>query len=145
KNAVVKLETARIHRNLERHGIEFVTGEGRLTGGHTVEATTPDGTRKLESQFVLVATGSSPYRPPGIPDDDQSVHDADGILHLDHLPRSLVVIGGGVIGCEYACMFAALGVDVHLVDPRPRLLPFLDSEMGERLANAMTHAGIRLL
>src|SRR5881628_3677146 len=79
KNAVVKLETARIHRNLERHGIEFVTGEGRLTDGHTVEATTPDGTRMFESQFVLVATGSSPYRPAGIPD-DRSVHDADGIL-----------------------------------------------------------------
>src|SRR5207247_6584784 len=120
-------------------------GEGRLTGGHTVEATTPDGTRKLESQFVLVATGSSPYRPPGIPDDDQSVHDADGILHLDHLPRSLVVIGGGVIGCEYACMFAALGVQVTLVEKRPRLLDYFDPEIVELLCRQVEASGVTMM
>ncbi len=72
------------------------------------------------------------------------MHDADTILRIDHLPRSLAVIGGGVVGCEYACMFAALGVRVHLVDGRPTLLPFLDREMGERLAEAMRGLGIEL-
>jgi NAD(P) transhydrogenase len=144
KNAVVALETERIHRNLERHGIELVSGDGRLVDGHTVEVATSEGARSLKSEFVLIATGSAPYRPTGIPYDDPGVHDADGILGLDHLPSSLVVIGGGVIGCEYACMFAALGLDVHLIDPRPRLLPFLDTEMGNRLARAMTRLGIEV-
>src|SRR6185295_19182590 len=89
-------------------------------------------------------TGSSPFRPPGIPYGDEDVHDADGILRIHRLPRSMAVIGAGVIGCEYACMFAALGVEVHLIDPRPGLLPFLDAEMGERLADAMTTLGVRL-
>jgi NAD(P) transhydrogenase len=144
KNSVVSLETSRIHRNLERHGIELVTGDAVVVDGHTVEVVTPDGTRRLRSEFVLIATGSSPFRPGRIPYDDPGVHDADGILQLDDLPRSLVVIGGGVIGCEYACMFAALGVAVDLIDPRPRLLPFLDREMGERLAAAMTRLGVQL-
>jgi len=101
---------------------------------HSVEVDGPDGTRTLHTDVVLVATGSSPHRPAGIPYDDPDVDDADGILRIERLPRSLAVIGGGVIGCEYACMFAAMGVEVHLIDPRPGLLPFLDREMGERLA-----------
>src|SRR6185503_2106881 len=99
---------------------------------------------RLTAGVILVATGSSPYRPPGIPYGDEDVHDADGILRIHRLPRSMAVIGGGVIGCEYACMFAALGVELHLIDPRPGLLPFLDAEMGERLADAMTTLGVRL-
>ncbi len=144
KDAVVRLETARIHANLERHGIELIRGEGRLESPHVVEVATAEGNRTLEAEFVLLATGSSPYRPPGIPYEDEGVHDADGILQIDRLPARLVVIGGGVIGCEYACMFAALGVEVHLIEPRPGLLPFLDTEMGERLAAAMTTLGVRL-
>jgi NAD(P) transhydrogenase len=109
-----------------------------------VEVETAGGTERLEGEVVLIATGSSPYHPPGIPFHDPDVHDADGILRIDRLPRSLAVVGGGVVGCEYACMFAALGVQVHLVDGRPGLLPFLDREMGERLAAAMEGLGITL-
>jgi NAD(P) transhydrogenase len=144
KDAVRRLELERIHTNLERHGIDLIRGEGRLVDPRTVEATTSDGVVRLTADVILVATGSSPYRPPGIPYDDDDVHDADGILRIHRLPRSMAVIGGGVIGCEYACMFAALGVKVHLVDPRPGLLPFLDREMGERLADAMRSLGVQL-
>ncbi len=144
KNVVEGLETARIHANLERHKIELIAGVGRLTGPTTVAVTQHGGERVLEAEFILLVTGSSPHRPAGIPYDDEDVHDADGILRIDHLPSTLVVIGAGVIGCEYACMFAALGVQVHLIDPRPALLPFLDAEMGERLAEAMTTLGVRL-
>ena len=144
KEVVEGTETERIHANLERHKIELIRGEGRVTGATTVTVSGPDGERQLEAEFILIVTGSSPHRPQGVPYDDEDVHDADGILQIDHLPRTLVVIGGGVIGCEYACMFAALGVDVHLIDPRPALLPFLDAEMGERLAEAMTALGVRL-
>jgi NAD(P) transhydrogenase len=144
KNVVEGLETERIHANLERHKIELIRGQGRLVSPHEVAVHQPEGDRRLESEFVLLVTGSSPYRPSGIPYDDEEVYDADGILQIDRLPTRLLVIGGGVIGCEYACMFAALGVEVHLVDPRPALLPFLDAEMGERLAAAMTTLGVRL-
>ena len=144
KEVVEGLETQRIHANLERHKIDLIQGVGRVTGANTVSVAGPDGERHLEAEFILIVTGSSPHRPEGLPFDDEDVHDADGILQIDHLPRTLVVIGGGVIGCEYACMFAALGVEVHLIDPRPALLPFLDAEMGERLAEAMTALGVRL-
>ena len=145
KDAVRRLELERIHTNIDRHGIDLVPGTGRLIDPHTVEVISADGvTRRLTAQVILVATGSSPYRPPGIPYDDEDVHDADGILRIHRLPSSMAVIGGGVIGCEYACMFAALGVQVHLIDPRPGLLPFLDTEMGERLAAAMRSYGITL-
>ncbi len=145
KDAVRRLELERIHTNIDRHGIDLVPGTGRLIDPHTVEVIPADGaTKRLTAQVILVATGSSPYRPPGIPYDDEDVHDADGILRIHRLPSSMAVIGGGVIGCEYACMFAALGVQVHLIDPRPGLLPFLDTEMGERLAAAMRSYGITL-
>ena len=144
KDAVRRLELERIHTNIDRHGIDLVPGTGRLIDPHTVEVISADGARRLTAQVILVATGSSPYRPPGIPYDDEDVHDADGILRIHRLPSSMAVIGGGVIGCEYACMFAALGVQVHLIDPRPGLLPFLDTEMGERLAAAMRSYGITL-
>ena len=144
KDAVRELETERIHRNLDRHGVELIRGEGRLADPHTVEVVTPGGLERLHGRVILIATGSSPYRPRGIPYEDGDVHDADGILRIERLPRSLAVIGGGVIGCEYACMFAALDVEVHLVDHRPGLLPFLDTEMGERLAAAMERLGIAL-
>jgi NAD(P) transhydrogenase len=144
KDTVLRLETERIRKNLDRHGIELAHGAGRLVDAHTVEVTGHEGIERLGAEVVLIATGSSPYRPPGIPYDDEAVHDADGILRIEHLPPSLAVIGGGVIGCEYACMFAALGTEVHLIDPRPGLLPFLDAEMGERLAEAMERLGVRL-
>jgi NAD(P) transhydrogenase len=144
KDAVRELEVQRIHANLDRHGIELVRGEARLADPHTVEVATAGGVRRLRSDVVLIATGSSPHHPPGIPYDDPDVHDADGILRIDRLPTSMALIGGGVIGCEYACMFAALGVEVHLIDPRPGLLPFLDREMGERLGAAMEGLGVRM-
>jgi NAD(P) transhydrogenase len=142
KNAVRELETARILNNLDRHGIEQVRGEACFVEPHTIEVAGREGRRRLATQVCLIATGSSPFRPAGIPHDDPDVHDSDAFLGIDRLPDSLTVLGGGVIGCEYASVFAALGVDVHLVDPRPRLLPFLDLEMGERLLDAMTAHGV---
>jgi NAD(P) transhydrogenase len=91
-----------------------------------------------------VATGSTPYRPPGIPFDDPRVFDSDEIVDLTSIPSSLVISGGGVIGCEYACLFAALGVEVTLVERRPRLLTFLDDEIADRLVGSMAALPVRL-
>ena len=96
----------------------------------------------MTSEFFLVATGSAPFRPSNIPFEDEDIDDSDTILVLGRLPKKMVVIGGGVIGCEYATLFAAMKVEVTLVEGRARLLPFLDLEMGERLRGAMQHLGI---
>ncbi|MBL8739662.1 MAG: FAD-dependent oxidoreductase [Myxococcales bacterium] len=98
--------------------------------------------RKVTAANILVATGSVPHRPPDIPWDDPNVEDSDTILELEEMPRRMVVIGAGVIGCEYASMFAALGVNVTLIDKRNELLPFLDMEMSEALRVAFVTMGI---
>jgi NAD(P) transhydrogenase len=143
KDTVRHLETARIVRNLEAHGIEEVHGHGRLIDAHTVEVSRGTSTRKLTAEAILIATGSHPVHPAGIPFEDPDVHDSDSILGIKRLPDSLTVLGGGVVGCEYASLFAALGVDVYLVEGRSRLLPFLDLEMGERLLRAMIDHGVK--
>jgi NAD(P) transhydrogenase len=142
KDAVRRLEVERMIRNLEAHGVEQIHGEARFIDSGTIEVTGPGGARRLSSEVFLIATGSHPFRPPSIPFEDPDVHDSDNILGIDRLPSSLVVLGGGVVGCEYTSMFAALGVEVHLVERRPSLLPFLDHEMGELLLEAMTHLGV---
>jgi NAD(P) transhydrogenase len=142
KNAVRDLETDRMLRNIERHHIETVRGDARFLDLRTVEVAGPAGLRTLTAPVTLIATGSRPFHPPGIPFEDPDVYDSTEILGIGRSPASLTVLGGGVIGCEYASMFAALGVDVHLIESRPRLLPFLDLEMGERLQNAMATLGV---
>ncbi|MCS6798321.1 MAG: Si-specific NAD(P)(+) transhydrogenase [Myxococcota bacterium] len=145
KTAIAQAEAEQMRANLERHGVEIVYGRARLLDGHRVQVVQPDGTsRLLEGRYVLLATGSVPRRPEDIDFDDTHVHDSDEILTLERLPRSLVVLGGGVIGCEYACMFAALGVRVTLVDTRPQILPFLDAEIVQRLCEAMGRLGIEM-
>jgi NAD(P) transhydrogenase len=143
KDAVRRLESERILRNLEAHGVEQILGEARFIEGTTIEIAGEGGVRRVSAEVVLIATGSHPFRPPSIPFDDPDVHDSNDILGIARLPSSLAVLGGGVIGCEYASMFAALGVEVHLVEAGSSLLPFLDHEMGERLLPAMAHLGVR--
>jgi len=142
KDAVRDLEVARIRHNLDRHGVELVHGDARLRDANTVDVL-EDGrvVRSLSSAIILVATGSAPYQPPHIPFGEH-VADSDSILELDRLPRRMVVLGGGVIGCEYASMFAAMHVKVTLLEGRDRLLPFLDAEMGSRLQASLEALGV---
>ncbi len=143
KNAVREQETDRMLGNLARHGIELVHGSARLLDAGTVEVTDERGERRrMVTDVILIVTGSSPFRPPGIPFEDPDVHDSDNILEIDHVPTSLAVLGGGVIGCEYASMFAVLGTDVHLIERREPLLPFLDAEIVERMTAGMRDLGV---
>lgn len=135
-----------VRANLERHGIELVHGVARLGPDRSVEVRGSDGSeRTLRAKVILVATGSRPFRPDSVPFDDPGVHDSDTILGIDHLPASLVVIGGGPVGCEYASIFTALGVQVTLVDRAERLMPFLDGEASEQMRACFTDMGMRLL
>src|SRR5262245_43916078 len=124
-NAVTALMQGTVRANLERHGIELIHGTARLERGRQVFVSMADGgSRHVHARAVLIATGSRPFRPSAVPFDDPDVHDSDTILDIEHPFRSIVVIGGGPIGCEYASIFNALGIEVTLVDVGPRLLPF---------------------
>jgi NAD(P) transhydrogenase len=143
KNAVRELEVARIKWNLERHNVAFLHGHARFVDPHTIELGGAEGaSRRISSEVFIVATGSKPFHPPDIPFDDEDVDDSDTILQIDRLPKTMLVVGGGVIGCEYAAMFAAMHVNVTLVEGRPRLLGFLDVEIAERLRGAMHALGV---
>ena len=133
----------RIWESLQLNDIHVFRGDGSFTGPHTVCVEREQGGPvTLEGDFVLIATGSSPVHPPGFAFEDERIHDSDEILNLVRLPRSMAVVGAGVIGSEYACTFAALGVQVHVIDGRDALLPFLDRELSEALLAGMKRLGI---
>jgi NAD(P) transhydrogenase len=143
KDAVRRLEVERIRWNLERHSVALLQGVGSFVDPHTIEINaTGKAPTRITAEYALIATGSEPFRPENVPFDDCDVDDSDTVLGLDRLPTRLVVLGAGVIGSEYACMFAALGVEVVLVEGRDELLPFLDREFAERLRQAMASLGI---
>src|SRR3954452_2760794 len=142
KNAISAAESRSFRKNLARHDVQYVPGRGRLLDAHTVCVDSAAGERRLRGDFILIATGSKPHRPADIDFADTWIHDSDEILTINDLPTSLTILGGGVIGCEYACMFAALGVGITLVDARSEILPFLDAEIVARLKAAMLKMGI---
>jgi NAD(P) transhydrogenase len=139
-------ERARLETRLQRHCVELIYGEASFVDPHTVAVRGRDGAKTLYyGEKILIATGSRPVRPAEFPFEDDRVHDSDEILDLKELPKKLVVVGAGVIGSEYACMFAALGTEVIVVDGRNELLSFLDKEISAALLQAMTGNGIRFL
>lgn len=144
KNVIAASEAARIRKSLLRHGVTYFEGTARFEGPRTVVVDHGQHVRRLDAEFVLVATGSRPLRPKEIDFSSDRIHDSDEILGIDLLPERMVVLGGGVIGCEYACMFAALGSRVTLVDSRDKILPFLDDELVERLVSSMRALGVEL-
>jgi NAD(P) transhydrogenase len=134
----------RRHREgqLRTNKVEIFHGAATFVDPNTVRIA-PD--TLLRGEKILIATGSSPVRPPEFPFEHPRVHDSDEILEIGALPKTLAVIGAGVIGAEYACTFAALGVEVHLIDGRDSLLGFLDREISENIQRAMTEAGIHFI
>ncbi|MBI3670114.1 MAG: Si-specific NAD(P)(+) transhydrogenase [Acidobacteria bacterium] len=146
KDVVVELEREKVQQNLGAHHIDLFRGTASFEDPHTVAVATSQGkTLHLGGEVILIATGSRPHRPAEIPFDEKHVFDSDTILEMDRIPQSLVVVGGGVIGCEYASIFTALGVQVALVDARDRLLPFLDAEISERLRARLAELGLQCL
>ena len=144
KSHIAGSESLRIRANLERHRVAYLQGFGRLAGAHAVDVFSKEGTQRLHAQVILVATGSRPSNPKEFDFNDDRIHDSDEILTIERIPGSLTILGAGVIGCEYACMFAALGVKVTLVDARAALLTFLDDEMVAQLTASMRRMGIEL-
>ena len=139
ERAVVESEWERIQQNLDRHGIVTVNGMARFIGPNAIEVHQyRNPPRRLTGEIILVTTGSAPLRPAIFPFDDEVIVDSDSVLRLPAIPARMIVVGGGVIGCEYACIFGALGCKVTLVNALPRLLRQLDPDASEALATAMT-------
>lgn len=135
----VKLRTTLYARNR----IDVIFGQARFSGQGIIEVTTPMGSREvIEYDNAVIATGSRPYRPADVDFNHPRVYDSDTVLSMQHTPRRIVIYGGGVIGCEYASIFAGLGVKVDLVDSKSRLLSFLDSEISDALSYHLRDQGV---
>ena len=129
----------------DRNGVEIIQGSASFVGKNRVRVANRNGEEILEGEKIVIATGSRPRRPSNIPIDDRVIVDSDSLLDLDKIPKSLAIIGSGVIGCEYATIFAALGTKVTIVDRRDKLLRFLDDDILDTLCNAMRNRGIRVM
>lgn len=142
---VVQRELEIVNEALDHYRIDVFKGTARLVDPHTVAVWSQgEPERLISGAFVIIATGSSPSRPADVPFDRESVFDSDTILSLPRMPRSMVVLGAGVVGIEYASIFAALGLKVRLIDTRDRLLPYLDREIVGLLGRELAELGITL-
>src|SRR5215472_7904812 len=145
--SVCDAREGRVRANLERHGIDVFEGDASLASAHEVKVRSRDTNAPeitLRSEFVVVATGSRPVRPPSIPFDGENVFCTDTILTMKELPSSMVVIGGGAVGAEYASIFVALDVTVHLIEERKTLLDFIDEEISRHLSAELARRGVVL-
>jgi NAD(P) transhydrogenase len=147
RGLVTGREHSRIRASLNRAGVEQFRGTASFADPHTIRVKIPGAGgafQELRADVVLLATGSRPFHPPQYTIDNVRVYDSDSILMLDRVPRSLAVLGGGVAGCEYASLFAALGVHVSLIDSKERLLPWLDAELSHSMEDLFATGGIDL-
>lgn len=143
-NHIMQIEIETIKSQLQRNHVETIYGHAHFVDAHTVEIFSAAGVvRKSAEQFVI-AVGARPYRPPHVAFNSETIFDSDDVLNLKKLPRDMTVVGGGVIGTEYASMFAALGVNVTVVDQRKRLLGFVDEELIDCFHYQMRSMGVRL-
>jgi NAD(P) transhydrogenase len=143
-DVVMRREREVVRAQLGRNGIELLDGEGYLESPTRVRVTGKGGTRVLETRFVAIAVGTVPGIPPGIDVDHEGVLTSDDILSLRKLPRTLAMVGAGVIGLEYATMFGALGVEVTLLDMRETLLEMVDREIVDALTTQVRELGVTL-
>ena len=131
---VVKQELDLISDQMKRNGVDMFFGTARFKSPHSIQiATTPDSEVTVATETVVIAVGTKPARPDHIPFTFGRIIDSDEILHLKNIPRTMVVVGGGVIGCEYSSIFATLDVEITLIESRERILEFADREVIDHL------------
>ena len=134
---VVENEVGVTQDQLKRNGVDVMHGTGKFLDAHHLRVENGNGFAEIEGEYVVIATGTKPAKNPKVPINGRNIIDSDQILSMPQIPKTLIVVGGGVIGVEYACMFATLGVRVIIVEKRPRLLEFADTEMVEALSYQM--------
>ncbi len=131
---VIKTEIDVTQAQLARNGIEVLTGVASFISPNKLAVTNTRGTNEITGDIIIIGTGTKPAASAKVPINSQTIINSDQILDMPNVPRSLIVVGGGVIGVEYTCMFATLGVRVTLIEKRPRLLEFADQEIVEALS-----------
>lgn len=141
---VIHAEVDTVRRHLASNGVELIRGWGRFRDEKSLDVITLHTTETLSADFFVIAVGTRPAKPRSVPFDQSDIITSDELLHLQALPRSIIVVGGGVIGTEYASMLAALGVKVTIVESRPRLLDFVDAEIAEALQYHLRQLGTTL-
>ncbi len=141
---VINGELVVIRDAFDRNNIDLIWGEAHFEGPNLLQVQRHEESELITADKFVVAVGTKPAKPSHVPFDDQTVFCSDSFLKLRHLPKSIIVVGGGVIGCEYACIMATLGVRVTLVEGRHQVLGFLDHEMAEAFQYHMRRMGITL-
>ena len=145
KKVVQTTVESEVRRNFEVHHVDVIHGRASFRDSHILEINTPQGVTAVRGEYILIATGSYPFHPPGIPFDGELVHDSDTILQIKRIPKTLAIVGAGVIGCEYATIFATMGTKVSLINDRDKVMPFLDNEISLELVEQMRKIGIEIL
>lgn len=140
-NYVISRETDVIRHQLRRNRVEVVSGEAAFEGPHTLTVSSGGNVVRVESDKVVIATGTTPAPYRGFDADGETVIDSDDILSLKEVPRTMTVVGAGVVGIEYASIFAALGSEVTVVERRDEILDFVDSEIVDHLTYHMRNMG----
>jgi NAD(P) transhydrogenase len=141
-SGVIQREGEVVERQLARNEVELIRGSASFAGPHELRIESELGVRVVQSEYILIAVGTRPADPPGVKPDGSTLIVSDSVLDLQKLPHTMVVVGGGVIGIEYASMFAALGVQVTVVDKRPRPLEFVDQEIVDELIHQMRKSDV---
>lgn len=144
---VVEEERNIIFRQLKKNDIRLIVGNARFETPHKLLVLNRDErlTHQIKGQTFMIATGSKPRNPNNIPFDNDVILDSTRLLRIEKVPKTMIVLGGGIIGSEYASFFAALGTEVTIIDRKDHLLPLLDHEIGVVLQTALTDLGLRFM
>ena len=143
-NHVITNEIAIVKNQMSRNRVDMIQGKASFVDPHCLRTEGSTGAIEHTADFIVIAVGTEPARPAAIPFDDETIIDTDGILRLKRIPDSITIVGGGVIGTEYASILAAMGIPVTLIDKRPRLLEFVDEEIITALQTQMKDIGVTL-
>lgn len=144
KNFVSASAAQEIYENLMRHGVTIFHGTASFEDSHTIKVK-GEKEELIYGEYIIIATGSYPYHPAKIPFDNKRILDSDTVLQINRFPTSLCIVGAGVIGCEYATIFATMGTKVYLVNDKEHILPFVDHEISQDLVAQMQASNVEIL
>ena len=138
---VLEHQREHLKKQFEKNHIEIITGTASFVDEHTLKV----DDQTYSADYFLIATGSKPRNPTHVPFDKNTILDSTRLLDIDHVPKTLLVLGGGIIGSEYASFFAALGTEVTVIDRKEQMLPYLDREIGKHLQESLTDIGLKFV
>lgn len=146
-NTVLEYQRQILYKQFSKNSIRLILGNASFESPHVLQIHGIDGEmqHRIQTEKVIIASGSKPRNPNHVPFDETTILDSTRLLHIDRVPKSMCVLGGGVIGSEYASFFAALGCDVTVVDKREQMLPLLDKEVGNHFTHAMGEIGVKFI